>query len=69
MTAAILSILAALVPFCIWLWRRRAARQDAPEARRNEIDTAIAAADAKKVNELLDDEVRSIPPTSGPHRD
>ena len=30
MTAAILSLLAALIPFGIWLWKRRAAKRDDP---------------------------------------
>ena len=31
MSAPILAILAALVPFVIWLWKRRAARKDDPK--------------------------------------
>lgn len=30
MTAAILSLLAALIPFVIWLWKRKAAKNEDP---------------------------------------
>ena len=61
-TAAILGILAALIPFGIFLWRRRIARDDSPEARRNEIDSALAKHDAAKVNEILGDAIRNTTP-------
>lgn len=41
MTVAILSLLGALVPFAIWLWKRQAARQDSPvEQHREELKQA-----------------------------
>jgi len=35
-TLAILSLLGALVPFGIWLWKRRAAKQDSPVEQNRE---------------------------------
>ena len=41
MTLAILGLLGALVPFGIWLWKRRAARQEDPrEQHRQAYDQA-----------------------------
>ena len=59
MTASILAILAALVPFGIWLWRRKVARDSSPEEKRDEIHKAIAKSDADTVNILLDDALRN----------
>jgi hypothetical protein len=42
MTASILAILAVLVPFVIWLWKRRDAKEDDPENQRQTRQAAIA---------------------------
>ena len=65
MTASIIAILAALIPFGIWLWKRKAAKDDSPEAKRDEIHKAIADGDADTVNRLLDD-LRLHPPSNNP---
>lgn len=36
MTAAIIAIIAAVVPFVIWLWKRRAAQADDPQQQHRE---------------------------------
>ena len=74
MTAAILAILAAIIPFGIWLLKRKAARDDSPEAKRDEIHEAIAKGDANDVSRLLDDTLRMPAPkgksnSSGPGSD
>jgi hypothetical protein len=68
-TVAILSILGALVPLLVWWVRRRAARQDAPEAKRDQIHGALAKGNENDVNRLLDDAVRGTPPTTDRVRD
>jgi len=49
MATGILSILAALIPFVIWLWKRKAAQHDDPvaqhRARVAAIDRQLADAD------------------------
>ena len=63
MTAAIIGILAAIIPFGIFLWKRRAARLASPEERLQQIHEVIIKASANDVNALLDDAIRGRPPT------
>jgi hypothetical protein len=50
MISAALAILAALIPFLVWLWRRRDAKQDDPKTenakRYEQIDQDIAKGDS-----------------------
>ena len=61
MTAAILTILAALIPFGIWLYRRRAAENDDPQAQhekhREQIAKEILRNDEASANRSLDDDL------------
>lgn len=65
----ILTILAALIPFVIWLWKRRAARKDDPrtqhEERLTQIDRAIAKSDGDSVNRQLDDSLQRLRDSEG----
>ena len=62
MTASILALLGALIPFVIWLWKRRVSKQDDKyqqhEARVQEANSAIARGNADAVTRQLDDELR-----------
>lgn len=67
MTTAILGILAALVPFAIWLYKRHAATQVDPqqqhENHREEIAKEIVRNDESSANRSLDadlDKLRSL---------
>jgi type VI protein secretion system component VasK len=64
MTAAILAILAALVPFLIWLWKRRDAREDNPQTqhdqKREQIAREIARSDEAGANRSLDDDLERL---------
>ena len=61
MTTAILTILAALIPFGIWLYRRRAAENDDPqeqhEKHRAQIAKEIIRNDEASANRSLDDDL------------
>lgn len=50
MTAAIIAIIAAVVPFAIWLWKRRAEKADDPQQqhrkRYEQIEKDIARRDS-----------------------
>jgi hypothetical protein len=58
MTTAILGILAALIPFAIWLWKRHAATEDDPwqqhENHRETIAKEIIHNDEAAANQSLD---------------
>ena len=64
MTVAILSILAALIPFGIWLYKRKAARVDDPlkqiEEKKNETDRIIKNHDARALNLHMDAVLRRL---------
>jgi len=67
MTTAILGILAALIPFAIWLWKRAAAKHDDPaqqhENHREQIAKEIVRNDEASANRSLDadlDKLRSL---------
>ena len=61
MTTAILGILAALIPFAIWLWKRAAAKHDDPaeqnENHRETIAKEILRNDETAANRSLDDDL------------
>ena len=62
--SAVLAILAALVPFVIWLVKRKAAHDELPATRlkRHEVEAreVIADRDVKRVNAILDERLRAI---------
>lgn len=64
MTAGIIAILAALIPFVIWLWKRAAAKKDDPneksEVMREQMAKAILKGDPERVNILLDDKLNRL---------
>ena len=67
MTTAIVGILAALIPFAIWLWKRHAATQDDPWQQHEKHQEAIAKEiihnDEAAANQSLDadlDKLRSL---------
>lgn len=63
MTLTILGIIAALVPFVLWLARRRIEEQTPEKTHLEElqkIDTLIAAKDETKINISLDDSLREL---------
>ena len=67
MTTAILGILAALIPFVIWLWKRHDAKTDDPwqqhENHREQIAKEIIHNDETSANRSLDadlDKLRSL---------
>ena len=64
MTAAILAILAALVPFVVWLERRRIEAESSPEEKqRDRIDAyerEIIENDERGANISLDDELERL---------
>ena len=67
MTATILTILAALIPFVIWLWKRAASRADDAwqqhEKHREQIAQEIIRDDQAAANRSLDadlDKLRSL---------
>lgn len=64
MTASILGLLAVIIPFAIWLWKRKAAKKDDPneqtEVMREQMAKAILTKDIKHVNVLLDDKLNRL---------
>ena len=62
--SAVLAILAALVPFVIWLVKRKAALDELPATRlkrhEDEAREVIADRDIKRVNIILDQRLHSI---------
>lgn len=62
-TAAILSILAALVPFLVWVYKRQAAKHDNPilqkEKQDEAIDHAIATDDVAAINVFIHDKLQN----------
>ena len=64
MTAAIVSLIATVVGFVVWYWRRKLERTETREQilerYENEARRAVAKADAGDVNALLDDRLRAI---------
>ena len=62
--SAVLAILAALVPFVIWLVKRKAAHDELPATRlkrhEDEAREVIADRDVKRVNAILDQRLRAI---------
>jgi len=61
MTASIITILAALIPFAIWLYKRRAAVNDDPweqhEKHREQIAKEIIHNDEAAANRSLDEDL------------
>jgi hypothetical protein len=61
MIASILAILAALVPFLIWLWQRHARREEDPYEKhiehREELAREIIRHDEARANRSLDDDL------------
>lgn len=59
MSAAILTILAALIPFLIWLWKRKAAESDDPINKRvkwrEDAENEIAKDDEVGANVRIND--------------
>ena len=64
MTASILTIVAALVTFGIWMYKRKVAKDSSPEEKRDEIHKAIADRNQTDINLLVDDAVRLRSPNS-----
>lgn len=64
MTASILTILAALIPFLIWLWKRRVAREDSPEEKQREwmrqAEREIASDDAGSASVRVNDALAEL---------
>ena len=64
MTASIIAILAAVVPFAIWLWRRKVAKDINPieEYRKavNENNTIIVKGDTDALNIKLESELNKL---------
>jgi len=64
MTTAILSILTALIPFAIWLWKRLAAQHDSPaqqhENHRESVAKEIIQNDEAAANRSLDDDLDKL---------
>ena len=64
MTATILTLLATLVPFAIWLWKRHAAKTDDPtqqhELHREQIAKEIIHDDEAAANRSLDDDLDKL---------
>lgn len=64
MTASILAILAAVVPFAIWLWRRRVARSEIPEinhkVRYETINRDIISGASKRATEHATDDLERL---------
>ena len=61
-TAAIMSILVAVVPFLIWLYKRRVAKQEDPVIQQKKqdekLDKAIADNDVDTINEFIHDKLQ-----------
>ena len=72
MTTAILTILAALIPFAIWLWKRAAAEHDDPlqkhENHREQIAKEIVRNDEASANRSLDDDLDKLRSLQGDRR-
>ena len=71
--SAVLAILAALVPFVIWLVKRKAALDELPATRlkrhEDEAREVIADRDVKRVNAILDERLRALGRNPGGQRD
>jgi len=63
-TAAIVSLIATVIGFVVWYWRRKLERTETREQilerYENEARRAVAKADVGDVNALLDDRLRAI---------
>ena len=64
MTAAVVSLIATVIGFVVWYWRRKLERTETREQilerYENEARRAVAKVDAGDVNALLDDRLRAI---------
>jgi hypothetical protein len=64
MTAAVVSLIATVIGFVVWLIKRRAANAELPgtvlRKYEDEVRKIIAARDVAGVNALLDDRLRAI---------
>lgn len=64
MTAAVLAILGALVPFVVWLARRHINKEDDPTnenlARKESADRALARSDTVAINRQLNDDLERL---------
>jgi uncharacterized protein YpmS len=62
-TAAILTLLAALVPFLIWAYKRHVAEEENPVAKKaktdEEIDHAIATDDVDAINKFVHNKLQN----------
>jgi Flp pilus assembly protein TadB len=63
-TAAVVSLIATVIGFVVWYWRRKLERTETREQilerYENEARRAVAKADSCDVNALLDDRLRAI---------
>ena len=64
MTAAVVSLIATVIGFVVWYWRRKLERTETREQilerYENEARRAVAKAGTGDVNALLDDRLRAI---------
>lgn len=64
MTASIIAIIAAIVPFVIWLWRRKVAAKESPEnnhvKRYETIDRDIISGASKRATSHATDDLEHL---------